>query len=803
MDHCPYPKDAVFEPIAVPYVCGSLEDYDDLGFLDYPVRRGWTRAIHSTGWTECSPGLAAQRAQNWLYFGLLREVLGSSYEKEIFAPSNSVENGLSINISHLRDVIFARFRLFRQHGPKSIRQNSLAAGSAFERLDEIFREADLQSDTLDARYWQTQVRIDAVEQGSIITCAIKVLIDTTREVIASMDDREDCSWIQFNVTPPRILVARMDAAGWCHHQMKNLVPKNTWRMNYYLSGLSRKRMNVNHRACNGDVCLAHHIDLTNYKVRHVQESCRCQGKGADATVIASIIRDDQTPLVSLMVKADGNPHLEIIKAEEGIEYTAISHVWSGGLGNPQDNKLPCCQLVQIHRYLNELDEYRSKDPPSPGWFQQLHIPLFKEGFYVAPRGSPGWARSDLRRRRLINGLRYRKNPERYRVVFWMDTICVPLGEANASLRNSTIRNMDLIYAAAQCTLVLDPELQQTPLKGMPQEQLNVQVMCSAWMTRCWTLQEARLSREWYAQFTDGLYDPNDARLQADMAFARAERKPNPDDATLFLVESVKWLSKTESMQRSTVFTETERCFPLDMEIFTDAWNELASRSTSKAEDVAGILTNLIHLRAGEVVVLPNDQRMKAIIRAHQVIPMELLYSSLSKIQDSHDRWVPSVVGPYPLYGDLGEIKITAEGMIFPRFPASPVGFLVAPSLPRLDKFRLIDLATSEVLWVNLAHDGMSIDFACSSSIATCYIIGDLKRSTRRKTSRIIWKGARFSVQKEEGLTMYLKYEYSLLYTHHNPGRLEEDEIEYPSVMARRTADDQIFRLDCGEQSMST
>ena len=57
--------------------------------------------------------------------------------------------------------------------------------------------------------------------------------------------------------------------------------------------------------------------------------------------------------------------------------------------------------------------------------------------------------------------------------------------------------MAKIYTGAMTVLVLDPELQHIKHQGMAIESVLAYVLCSAWMSRCWTLQEASLSRLWY------------------------------------------------------------------------------------------------------------------------------------------------------------------------------------------------------------------------------------------------------------------------------------------------------------------
>lgn len=95
---------------------------------------------------------------------------------------------------------------------------------------------------------------------------------------------------------------------------------------------------------------------------------------------------------------------------------------------------------------------------------------------------------------------------------------------------NAINKVDLIYASARDVLVLDPELQQISLEGLPKEEISAHILCSPWMTGCWTLQEARLSSNWYAQFADGNFDPVSAhkRVMNDLGSYTASKEKFDD-----------------------------------------------------------------------------------------------------------------------------------------------------------------------------------------------------------------------------------------------------------------------------------
>jgi hypothetical protein len=105
MDHVPYPPNPAVPLTKVPYICSDFDEYDGLGFIDYPVRRGWSSAIGSTDWMDCTGIVAARRAQSWLCFGLLQEILGKGYEQAEFLLYDAEVACYWVNTSKLPDLV--------------------------------------------------------------------------------------------------------------------------------------------------------------------------------------------------------------------------------------------------------------------------------------------------------------------------------------------------------------------------------------------------------------------------------------------------------------------------------------------------------------------------------------------------------------------------------------------------------------------------------------------------------------------------------------------------------------------------
>ena len=108
---------------------------------------------------------------------------------------------------------------------------------------------------------------------------------------------------------------------------------------------------------------------------------------------------------------------------------------SHGLGNPHQNAIPSCQLKKIYQLV------------------------------VTAVGA--------------------------QVALWLDTLCVPVSAHYRQYRKLALFKMRETYANATEVLVLDACLQEV---GESIYERRLQIVCSGWMRRLWTLQEALLPK---------------------------------------------------------------------------------------------------------------------------------------------------------------------------------------------------------------------------------------------------------------------------------------------------------------------
>lgn len=122
-----------------------------------------------------------------------------------------------------------------------------------------------------------------------------------------------------------------------------------------------------------------------------------------------------------------------------------------GLGNPKANALPKCELQRLRDYVNALS--------------QIQDPELKKSSGPSP------------------------------VAFWMDTLCIPVDASARQYRKKAIQLLGKTFHEANAVLVLDHELTIAECLTTSFLELGTRILCSGWMKRLWTLQEATLASE--------------------------------------------------------------------------------------------------------------------------------------------------------------------------------------------------------------------------------------------------------------------------------------------------------------------
>jgi hypothetical protein len=164
------------------------------------------------------------------------------------------------------------------------------------------------------------------------------------------------------------LRGRFKQAGWCAHQVEQYLrnpSRSTYQTLYYFSSFRRVDGNgLSHSTCTQDVCTVDDISDRPYYPAHTPEcsassdGMSCRQLEIDLDQVKAVLRDGGIPVAEISVHNNGEVALRVCRVKAGIRYTAISHVWSHGLGNKEANAMLPCQLRSIHQAIRASRKLR-------------------------------------------------------------------------------------------------------------------------------------------------------------------------------------------------------------------------------------------------------------------------------------------------------------------------------------------------------------------------------------------------------------------------------------------------------------
>jgi hypothetical protein len=456
-------------PIVFPYLC--TEDWDGGDFLTYPQRKGWEIQPWDSWDRELPLDTAghtfneiATFLQTWLFFGLLESVLGVKVPKEDFTCLKEVGK-----VGHQVVITTKRLKHYLEEWRRRI-----------SRLSEVDRES--QGNVI----WACLGRAIAANQHLNLKFCTEdipgsepllesVFCQTLLEHAlrrALTDMLPGFGWAIFDYPyAQKLLTEKMVAAGWCPYAVEFLEDELQPDAQAFIFSLNSLRAQEDHSLCKsagfkqiGRQCVAHQTDgAATSKTKHVTADCECEESGPPMEAIIKTIEEGLIPVITIAISDDS---VDVIVY--GVEYTeefdfyqyfAISHVWTDGLGNQEQNTLPLCQIQRLAEYLYTIGDTES-------------------GESKIPETDPD------------------RPDRRETVAFWLDIFCIPVQPQFQEYRDRCIGQMHSIYRRAARTIVLDPDVQQITSNSKPIE-ISARLLASLWRTRLWTYQEGALAIDLY------------------------------------------------------------------------------------------------------------------------------------------------------------------------------------------------------------------------------------------------------------------------------------------------------------------
>lgn len=402
----------------------------------------------------------------------------------------------------------------------------------------------------------------------------------------------------------------MERLGWCPCTI-NAFTTSTSRMlaaEYFAVNTKSPQTDEDHSKCTSKMCLAYQLDEQSYPRVHIGSTgCSCVNLGINLEVSETILEESSNnyPLVRVAIPegADTMPgSLEILSSASAGPYVAVSHVWSHGLGNPQENSLPACQLRRLQGLVNSLEALV---------FGQQHT----DG-----------------------------------VPFWIDTLCVP--RKPKRVRKLAIKRMSATYRNAKHVLVVDKNLCALTTSELNTLEILTHINNSVWTTRLWTLSEARLAKEnlWF-QFKDrvvsllGIFVDFQAWVRQPMTLGVAYADPMRPLVPLYnavvlginAVAMARLLGLTQSSLSGSSGVDGAKV----ADALARTQDSLHGRSTSHASDEAICLCTFLDKEVGPVLEFDTPElRMAAFWRQWPAITQGMIFNDFPRLQQKGLRWAP-------------------------------------------------------------------------------------------------------------------------------------------------------------------
>ncbi len=519
--------------------------------------------------------------QTWLFFGFVAEYLNANSEDALDPNSDSPNEILGyLYNKHVVQEDGKAYVVVDADGlqafvAKTQPSKDLPARILrLKHLTEVMTCASAVWDTLPGEFnHSVKYAIGAV--GEVFSSALQHFINSDSEQ----------TWGFATGYIDQDVRSLMISRGWCPSDVARAQNNfSSLQVLHIARMMDRSSPKKDHSSCTEGVCYACQINIGEYKLQHTQECDGCGLLSVDPKALTKVLKNGQIPLLRLIGELD-NLRAEIVPYEletRDPPFIAISHVWADGLGNPFDNALHRCKLLQVQEFITTI--------------------------YTSPSGTgPG-------------------------PVLWIDTLCCPAQEGLG--KQLGIQTLPLVYRSSTHTLVLDSTLMSYPSHPQDTPEKLIRIFSSPWMRRVWTLQEGALSKSLYFQFSD-------EAVSLDML-----KRSIKEAQRVSMRDKNIWGSLSKNFrQLQGFFLQDEDSTEAKISKIALLDQALLYRSVSVASDEALCIGTLMSLDMAAILkVEPKENRMQKVwellAASEEGISSEVIFLEGRKIEAPGWRWAP-------------------------------------------------------------------------------------------------------------------------------------------------------------------
>jgi hypothetical protein len=364
MDHLPLIASQTAPPIVV-YT--PWPQYDKQNFSEYPTRLGWEKGLFEdkedfTNHGTKRPEETAVLLFEWLYFGMIYEILGDVFDDFLDDRSNKLaSHEFMITTRNLQKHVTSWNARVRTMNAAQLQKEQLKVENCLYEVHRIM--------ACHHRERHRRCSWPLTADASILIISLMEIFDNARTVVFHTKRKMDHSGGLLENLRVASIEKAMTEARWCPNQINMCRIRFNVSSLYYASRLERP-MQRTHKYCSPEQCVAYQIHETAFVPKHTVTGCRCGHVSSPIEQLKCLVQKAATPLIKLSRGTDEDDILlEFVEARPEQEYVAISHVWSHGLGNAVGNSLPACQVKRIMSIISP-----HSDPPHLFWLDTFCVP---------------------------------------------------------------------------------------------------------------------------------------------------------------------------------------------------------------------------------------------------------------------------------------------------------------------------------------------------------------------------------------------------------------------------------------------
>lgn len=576
-----------------PYVCNQR--YDGGPFLSYPMRVGKVEAdaasfnalrYHRSKIVNPTPINEYESfIQTWLWFGLILELLGVNSPDNIDGIATAESS--KIIIDRVYDMLLVPgeggFNIVLDveglHSLLKIAEQQLPEDQEskvkhFDHIQNCLAHAHSILSGLPGQFKHS------IKYSIAAFCELAGLMSEVMLSALGVQRFLGRSWaLQYLNQDAK---DSMMAHGWCPSDIKRAESKFlTVQALHLIRMMDKSRPKRNHSSCTDETCKFYQINSGTYQVGHEEPDCLCEELVVNAHELEEILhKGDCVPLLRLTGDLQ-QLEVELVTSDVHSTYTAISHVWADGLGNPHANSLHRCKLYKLRKLVSDIHDPDSNgsDPP----------------------------------------------------LIWLDTLCCPAMDGRG--KEKALQKIRLVYERAAHVLVLDAGLTAYSSKEQELHEQALRIFTSGWMRRLWTLQEGALARSLYFQFSDAAISFPDLRKALQSSTGSLRHRVVARD-TIQEFWSIDAFFKSDEHSRSGEYPN-----------FVVLDQALQFRAVSVASDEPLCIGTLMSLDLASILAVEHkEDRMRKVweLLAKKMggIPAQVIFLEDKRINAKGWKWAP-------------------------------------------------------------------------------------------------------------------------------------------------------------------